>query len=117
MKVHQAAPVLTSEDVSDKQTQSFKMEDKLGLTENGTLLRYRVDIDSSHYGQSRFEVQVLSTGTMEWVELWRINHARQYGDSLESNYVKDTEKKAKSWQRIYDDLYDAANTILSETGL
>ena len=117
MMVHQAAPVLTSKDVSDKTAQSFTMEDKLGLSENGTLLRYRVSIDSSHYSQSRFEVQVLSTGTMEWVQLWRINHARQYGDSLVSNYVNDAEKKARSWQRIYDDLYDAANTILLEVGL
>ena len=117
MKVHKAAPVLTSDDVSAEATQSFKMEDKLGLSENGTLLRYRVSIDSSYPGQSWFEVQVLSAGTMEWVEFWRINHARQYGDSLESNYVRDTEKKVRSWQRIYDDLYDAANTILSELGL
>lgn len=117
MKVHQAAPVLTSEDVSAKQTQSFKMEDKLGLTENGTLLRYRVWIDSSHYSQSHFEVQVLSTGTMQWTELWRIRHERQYGDSLVSNYVADPNRKFRSWQRIYDDLYDAATTILSETGL
>lgn len=115
--VHQAAPVLTSKDVSAKQIQSFTFEDKLGLSENGTLLRYRVHIDSSYSNQSRFEVQVLSTGTMEWVELWKINHERQYGNSLVSNYVKDTEKKARSWQRIYDDLYDAASTILSEAGL
>lgn len=123
----QALTVQERDIPNGRATQSCTLPDKVVAMPSGHVLRFKFHFDSSYLEQSKIRIEIFSTETKQWNELWTFSPYRDFdvvGSApagelpeasvlLKTTYSRDRKVKAKSWSEMYPFMYRKAEELLS----